>query len=172
MVEILIVIAILGLVLAIAAPQILPTYRREPLRRAANDVVEGLRAARAKAILEAAPVEFVLYGGADGRMTVNRIVVPHENTAADRTGDAQGSEEESKPIEASAPGFEARLDGEVAVTLVEVNFKDQMKEEQARVRFFPNGTSDDFTVVLESRAGVRKISLDAVTGLADLEVLR
>jgi hypothetical protein len=47
-----------------------------------------------------------------------------------------------------------------------------MDAEEARVKFFPNGTSDDFTIVLESSAGTRKVSLDCITALPDLEIIR
>jgi hypothetical protein len=53
-----------------------------------------------------------------------------------------------------------------------VNFKDQMENPETRVRFFANGTSDEFTVVIFSEEGERKISLDVITGLSDVEVLR
>jgi hypothetical protein len=47
-----------------------------------------------------------------------------------------------------------------------------MEAEETRVRFHPNGTSDDFTILIESRAGMRKVFLDSITGLADMEVIR
>jgi hypothetical protein len=64
------------------------------------------------------------------------------------------------------------LDPDVAITLLYVNLKNRMDAEEARVKFFPNGTSDDFTIVLESSAGTRKVSLDCITALPDLEIIR
>jgi hypothetical protein len=72
----------------------------------------------------------------------------------------------------SMPPFSAHLHPDIAVALVEVNLQSQMDTEQVRVRFHPNGTSDDFTILLESPAGMRKVFLDPVTALADMEVIR
>jgi len=53
-----------------------------------------------------------------------------------------------------------------------VNLKDQMEADEAHVRFYPNGTSDEFTIVLESKGEIRKISLECVTGLPAVQVIR
>jgi len=68
--------------------------------------------------------------------------------------------------------FSARLHEDIAVTLLYVNLKDRMKTEESRVHFYPNGTSDEFTIILQMGRGVRKISLDCVTGLANVAVIR
>jgi hypothetical protein len=68
--------------------------------------------------------------------------------------------------------FSAILDDDVAVELIYVNFIDKMGEPEARVRFFPNGTSDEFTVILSSIQGSYKVSLDLVTGLARSQKLK
>jgi len=47
-----------------------------------------------------------------------------------------------------------------------------MQTEATHVHFYPNGTSDEFTIVLQAQGGVRKISLECVTGLATVEVIR
>ena len=57
--------------------------------------------------------------------------------------------------------------------MLDVNLMDQMEAPEARVRFFPNGTCDEFTLVLRSEKGeMRKITLESTTGLWDVEVLR
>jgi hypothetical protein len=52
----------------------------------------------------------------------------------------------------------------VMIQLIDVNFIDQMNAEEARVRFFPNGTSDHFTVVLNFKGQQRTVDIDIVTG--------
>jgi hypothetical protein len=47
-----------------------------------------------------------------------------------------------------------------------------MEFPEARVRFFPNGTCDEFTVILSSATAEQQVSLDVVTGLADVKVIR
>ncbi len=41
---------------------------------------------------------------------------------------------------------------------------------EARVRFFPNGTSDEMTLIMHSGDQYRKITLEVTTGLASVEV--
>ncbi len=50
-----------------------------------------------------------------------------------------------------------------------VNFVNLKDAEVARVRFYPNGTSDEFLMVLHSSdtGELRQITLEAVTALAD-----
>ncbi len=68
--------------------------------------------------------------------------------------------------------FKANLPDDIAVKLLFVNFVDLMEDPEAHVRFFPNGTSDEFTIILSSATAEQKISLDVITGLADVEVIR
>ena len=53
------------------------------------------------------------------------------------------------------------------VQLVDVNFVEMMDEPEARVRFYPNGTSDEFTIVYSWHGKQRTVMLDVVTGLAE-----
>lgn len=161
LVEIMIVIAILGLVLAIGAPSFVRTLQKEPLRQAVTDVSEILSHARATAILRGIPAQARLRS--DGRMTVELLTVAG-------LSDDQGGVVD--PGQESAALMFRQLDSDIVISLLEVNFRSQMDQPVARVRFHPNGTCDDFTMVLEYRHGMRKIWLDPITSLADLEVLR
>jgi type II secretion system protein H len=167
LVEIMIVVAILGIVLAMGLPSFVQTLRKEPLRQAVSDVAEGLSQARAYAILQGVPAQFILRGSGES------WVEPLPTAATAR---AEAPEDQDRfPTDGFIPAnalFSRRLHEDVGITLLEVNFRSQMEAEQARVRFYPNGTCDDFTVVLEARGGIRKIALDPITGLADLETLR
>ncbi len=179
LVEIMVVIGILTMVLALGAPSFVRIIQKEPLRQAAADLVEGLSHARAQAILQGVTTEFVL-NAHDGSMKVQLAPDPDHaitNTAPDLngTGPAAPEADPAKPASLSGsalPPFSARLHPDVAVSLLYVNLRDAMEAEQVRVRFHPNGTSDDFTIIVESRRGMRKVFLDPITGLADTEVIR
>jgi prepilin-type N-terminal cleavage/methylation domain-containing protein len=167
LVELMVVIGLIALVMAMGMPSILQTLKKEPLRQGVSDLVEGLSAARAQAILDGVPAEFVLRS-LDKSMWVARARHPD---AANEVSSAAGD----GPVSSSTPGvrpFFAQLQPDVFPSLVEVNLRSQMDTEEARVRFYPNGTSDEFTILLESRAGARKVSLDSITALADVEVVR
>ncbi len=163
-----IVVAIIGLVLTWGMPSIMQVARKEPLRQAVSDVVEGLSHARAQAILQGVPADLVLRAS-DGLLMVQ---LARRIPAADAAHGAPGASTAIPATVANQAAFTAHLDPDVAITLLYVNLSDQMQSEEVHVRFYPNGTCDDFTVVLESRAGVRKVSVDAITGLPDAEVIR
>lgn len=74
----------------------------------------------------------------------------------------------------SAPGFkDATLPKNVQIQILGVNFVQYENADEARVHFFPNGTSDEFTIVIQDdQFQTRQISLDVMTGLPDLEAIR
>ena len=56
---------------------------------------------------------------------------------------------------------------DVRLEMLDVNLLEYSQSEWTRVRFFPNGTSDEMTVILHSDKGeFRKITLEPTTGLA------
>lgn len=70
----------------------------------------------------------------------------------------------------SAPGIQATLPEDVVIDLLGVNELAFEQEESAKVRFYPNGTSDEFIIVIHSlKDGSRcTITLDPVTALAEV----
>ncbi len=60
------------------------------------------------------------------------------------------------------------------IDIMGVNFIQVEKADEARVHFFPNGTSDEFTIEFRSTAdgATRLLSLDTVTALAVVKVVR
>jgi type II secretion system protein H len=61
LIEIMIVVAIIGLIAAMGVPSILQTFRKEGMRKAVSDVTELLGDARAQAILKGQPAEVVFH---------------------------------------------------------------------------------------------------------------
>ena len=69
--------------------------------------------------------------------------------------------------------FSASFPDNVWIQILGVNFLELQDAEEARVHFYSNGTCDEFTIILLStEQEARKISLEVVTGLADVEVIR
>jgi hypothetical protein len=61
----------------------------------------------------------------------------------------------------------------IVIDIMGVNFHEDENEEEARVCFHYNGTSDEFTILLHSSDGLyRKIYLDTVTALPQVENVR
>jgi hypothetical protein len=53
-----------------------------------------------------------------------------------------------------------------------INNFDYTDSEEARVRFFANGTSDEMTLVLSANGEYRKITLEVTTALATVGSVR
>jgi prepilin-type N-terminal cleavage/methylation domain-containing protein len=153
--EMMIAVGLLAMAAAISMPAINRALNPEGLRKAVEDMLEACSHARAMAILHGHPTEFVLQAE-DGQISV-RQVRPR--------GGAEGEGRHFK--------FSRRLPDDVSPNFMYVNFQDMMTgHAEIRVRFFPNGTSEEFTVILTAPEGERMITLDVVTGLARMEVIR
>jgi len=165
LIEIMIVVGIIAVVLAMGMPGFVQTVRKEPLRKAVSDIVEACSTARAQAILKGVPAEVTIHA-TDGRITVAQVKTNNMEQAGahgQKAADVDGSAD---------PVFSARLHDNIAITLLYVNLKDQMKAEQTRVHFYSNGTSDEFTIVLQAGSSIRKVSLECVTGLPAVEAIQ
>jgi prepilin-type N-terminal cleavage/methylation domain-containing protein len=146
LVELMIVIGIMAVVMAMGMPSILQTIKKEPLRQAVSDLVEGLEHARAQAILEGAPAEFVLRA-ADGLISV--VAARDSDSSSPGPVPEDGGDAAAAALTtAEVRPFSARLHPDVLLGLVEVNLASKMEAEEVRVRFYPNGTSDEFTLLI------------------------
>jgi hypothetical protein len=73
------------------------------------------------------------------------------------------------PKPSAGAGFSGRIHDEVAVHFISVNFDESMDKDQVEVKFYSNGTSDEFTIGMRHEYGdavLRFVQLDSVTGLA------
>lgn len=166
LIELMLAISIAAIIMAIGLPGWVKALKKEGLRKAVSDVMEGCSHARAQAILKGVPMEFVIRA-ADGSISVQPAQLAHGAEAA-ATGNAQSTAEGGS----WAGNFTGHLSSDVGVKLLYVNFQDKMELPEARVRFFPNGTCDEFTVILFSPSGEKKINTDIVTGLAEVDTIR
>jgi prepilin-type N-terminal cleavage/methylation domain-containing protein len=140
LIEIMIVVAIIGIIMAMGVPSIVRTMRKEGMRKAVSDLVEACSEARATAILSGTKTDLVIR--------------PQDRKVSGGT-------------------FSATFPDNVWIAILGVNFIQYEEAEEARVHFYPNGTSDEFTIVLKSNdSEAQKINLEVVTGLANVEVLR
>ena len=169
LIEIMMVVGILGMVLAMGMPAFIQSIRRDPLRQAVSDIEEACSKARAAAILRGSPVELVIRAEGGQLNVVPARDDNAEQTAASVEALGQPAEPSADKAASRSPVFSARLNENVAVTLLYVNLKDQMEAEETRVHFYPNGTSDEFTIIVQFGNEMRKISLEVVTALVNVE---
>jgi prepilin-type N-terminal cleavage/methylation domain-containing protein len=164
MIEIMIVLAIMAIVMAVGIPSMYRAFQRDDLARAMHDTIEGCKAARDLAILKGVPYEFVIKSEG-GIMDIKPA--PERGTRAQEEPAIGTIETEQKANTSGRGEFPRKLGEDVMVQLVDVNFVEMMDEPEARVRFYPNGTSDEFTIVYSWHGKQRTVMLDVVTGLAE-----
>ena len=168
LIELMVVISISLLVLGWGVPNMLRTIEKQGVTKAVFDLMEGCKQARAYAILTVQPSELVIRAE-DGQMTVRKAQGPR--LMRQSGGEAVGVSATGRTSTDKIKGFNESLADDVAVELLDVNFIDQMQFSEGIVRFYPNGTSDEFTIVLRVDDEWRKVSLDPITAIANMEDL-
>ena len=172
LIEVMMVVGILGMLLAMGMPAFIQSIRKDPLRQAVSDIEKACSKAREAAILRGSPVELVIR--AEGGQ-LNVVPARDDNAGPKATGaESPGETAEPAPDNAASqsPVFSARLNESVMIALLDVNLRNQMEAEETSVHFYPNGTSDEFTMIVQAGNGIRKISLECVTALATVEVIQ
>ncbi len=141
LIEVMMVVAIIGLTLTMGLPSFVKMMRKEGMRKAEYEMVEACKEARRAAIMNNQDTYLVLHP-LDGTFEV--------------------------------PGAfpTAHLPNDVVIDILGVNFIQFEKADLARVRFTPKGMSDEFTIVLHSSEGYRKIYLDTISALPVIENMR
>jgi prepilin-type N-terminal cleavage/methylation domain-containing protein len=146
LIEIMIVVAIIGLVVAMGLPTLNQSLRKEGMRKALNDLTDVCAAARARAILSGQTMAVKFYPG-------------------ERRFEVEGG----GPVGGGSTYVTSSvLPVGVEFAMLDINLQDFGASEWARVRFFPNGTSDEMTVVLHDKTDWRKITLEFSTGIASV----
>jgi prepilin-type N-terminal cleavage/methylation domain-containing protein len=139
LIEIMIVVAIIGLIAAMGIPSMLQMLHKDGMRKAVEDVTTLLGDARADAILKNQTTS-VSFHPADNRLD-------------------------------SSIGKSVTLPDGVAMEGIGINLLDYSETEVSSVRFFPNGTCDELTLVLHSGTDWRKITLEFSTAIASADPL-
>lgn len=143
LIEIMMVVAIIGLTLTMGIPSFVRVLKKEGMRKAESEMLEACQDARRAAIMNNQATDLVLH-------------------PIDGTFEVPGA-------------FERRaFPNDIMIDIIGVNFIQLEKADEARVHFFPNGTSDEFTILIHSTSdgAYRKISLDTVTALPFVEDVR
>ncbi len=175
LIEIMMVLAILGILVGIGLPAVISTVRKGPMRQAVADLEEGFLKARMLAILTGQPAELRICAS-DGTLQVQAVSeAPADPVAGapEALAPPEATDDPDKPRPEPLPSFSAKLDPSVAFKRLDVSLRDMMDEPQAAVRFYPNGTCDAFAATLVSDAGgERNLSLEITTGRTTMEVIR
>lgn len=153
--ELMMVVAIIGLVMAMGIPAMLSITHEAPLRKGVNDILEICARTRAQAILQ------------NQTTTITFFPLTKEISTGVAVDAAQPSTRLGNPAVTST-----KLGEGVEIAMLDVNLSDFGASEQAQVHFYPNGTCDELTIVLFSSGDYRKISLEPTTALARAESIK
>ena len=141
LIEIMVVVAIMGLIMAMGVPSILAAVKKDGMRKAINDLQEVFAQARAQAIMQDRVVSVTFH--------------PGENTFSTDSGAG------AVPGKVTAS---ALPDG-VRFAMLDINRMDFGGSDVCWVHFNPDGTSDEMTIVLGGKEKWRKITLEFSTGI-------
>jgi prepilin-type N-terminal cleavage/methylation domain-containing protein len=167
LIELMVVVGVMALIFTIAIPSIYRLMHPESIRTAVDKLLEACSEARSQAILQGVTTELRLRP-ADNKIAVVSIGSTLPEAEAPLF-DADGVPLARKPP--SGPSlFAWTFSQHIVMEGVGINGEDWTEDEEAAVRFYPNGTSDEMSVVLTSDKGERRnIWLEVVTGLPDVE---
>jgi prepilin-type N-terminal cleavage/methylation domain-containing protein len=166
LIEIMIVVAIIGLIAAMGVPAILQTFRKEGMRKAVNDVMDVCSDTRARAILRGRTTEVVFHPAEKRLETAD---APLDESPTPPTGAPLNNSGTTPPTPSpSNTKGPVVLPDNVDIAMLDINLLDFGASDVARVRFFPNGTCDELTLVLHSGDEWQKITLEFSTALASV----
>lgn len=141
LIEIMVVVAIMGIILAAGVPSLYSIMHKEGFRKAVSDVLEVCDAARSRAILKGVITDLEFH--------------PMEGWCA---------------VSSGGPALRASFADHATVEMLDINMQDCKNADSVRVRFYPNGTSDEMTFVLRSDKNEwRRIDLEITTALTSLQ---
>ncbi len=163
LIEIMIVIGIIAIVMTAGVPLMWRALNKNDLSRAVVDITEGCKLARERAILRGTPYDFVIT--VDRRLNV--AGAPVRENAASSASEIVGKTSEAGSTIAEFPRTLGELVelSDMFVNNIEIGATDV---DEVRVRFYPNGTSDEFFVAAKNPKGEQRLlKTDLVTGLLD-----
>ena len=163
LIEIMIVVAIMGIVMTMSVPIVYKVWHKAPWRKAVSDVVEVCSHARARAIMQGTMTEVVFHP------KENRLELAGAG-GGPRPAGGEGGAPEFHAVPTSGSGLSAQLSDQVIIQVLDINmsgveFRDA---ESATVHFYPNGISDEMRMVLFDGRDQIGIELEITTGLANV----
>ena len=142
LIEIMVVIAIIGLVAAMGLPNIIRAVQKEGMRKALSDVQDVCFTARERAIISKQKTAVVIHP-AEGSFGVE--------------GAAEGASNHGKATASTLPDS-------IKFAMLDIFRQDYLESDWAKIFFYPDGTCDETIIVLMGRGESEKITLDYATG--------
>ncbi len=147
LIEIMVVVAIIGLMAAMGVPAMFRMLQKEGMRKAVSDVEDVCFSARQQAIFTRQKTA-VIFFPQSGKFNVE--------------GAGGGAVKQNGRVTSST------LPDGIQFAMVDIFHKDYAESDWARVFFYPDGTADEAVLVLVGRGQTRKINIDYVTGTPEV----
>lgn len=148
LIEVMVVVAIIGLIAAMGLPSIIKVLQKDGMRKALSDVQDVCFTARQQAIVGKQKTSVVFYPQ-EGRFAA-------EGASADPGGTTKNSY--TGKVTAST------LPNNIHFAMLDIFRQDYAESDWARVFFYPDGTCDETIIVLVAGGDQKKITLDYATG--------
>lgn len=150
LIEIMIVVGIIGLLAAMGLPSLAKALQKDGIRKAVSDIQDVCFSAREQAIIGNKKVAVVFYP------RENRFGVEGTSGASDKG--TVVNKHSGKTMVASLP------DG-VQFGMLDIFRQDYVQSDWAKIFFNPDGTCDEAVIVLISKGGAEKLTLEYATGM-------
>jgi prepilin-type N-terminal cleavage/methylation domain-containing protein len=163
LIEIMIVVAIMAIAMTMSVPIVYKVWHKAPLRKAVSDVVEVCSRARAQAILRGVMTE-VVFHPREGILGLSGGASPQ------RAGNDAGRAADTIVSAPAGSGLSAQLSDRVIIETLDINMSgiEYNDADAAKVRFYPNGTSDEMRMILFDGRERVGIELEITTALANV----
>ena len=158
LVEMMVVVAIMGLLLGLAVLNFRAISQKEPLEQAVSDV-EGLcRRARSEAIVKSRAMDLTIDSGT-GQLLLS--TAPHAINSSDpETGAFTSTLQEAVGIDQTSPSSDVEME-----IVIPEDIMDSETPGVVVIRFYPNGTAEPLQgLIVLPGEGVYTMILDPVTG--------
>jgi prepilin-type N-terminal cleavage/methylation domain-containing protein len=152
LVELIVVIAVMGVILGISIPAFIKLRKKAPLEQAVSDVEEVCRNARARAILDMRVMEVYLNAVEDVvalRTATRTVMGVNMETGLEGRQPEYGVEKVR---------YQLQADMEIIAPV------DDEFEGELRLRFYPNGTAEPVELRVFDGEGGYLLAVDPVTG--------
>ena len=170
MIEVMFVIGIIAMIMSMGIPAFVKVLNKDPMRQTISDMLEACSEARAQAIISGMPAELRIR---PGERSVSIGAATRESDSSEPVDEAQ-RESRPAPRQVTGKGFPKHISDRVNIEMLDVNLKEMKDADEARIRFYANGTSDELTLIFSwpQSNEYRQITLDSISGLASVGNIR
>ncbi len=172
LIELMVVVGIMGIIMTIAIPGVYRFVHPNPLQKGVDEVREACKNAREMAVMRGTITVLVIdLKSRTFSVQASSAPAPRVDSISPDGFIAEPTPRAVSTFEPTGAGKSYQLSDHVRIEGLGINGLDYTEDDRAEIRFYPKGTSDEFSIVLLSDNNERRnIWLDAITGYPEFEV--